>query len=224
MKYNNLFVIGTSHIARQSLDEVRLVIEQEQPEIVALELDRKRVHSLLDKKKSKPSIKDIKRIGIKGFLFSLIGGWVEKKLGEKVGVSPGSDMMEAFKLAKEKKLKIFLIDQDIEITLKRFSKTLTWKEKWNFIVDLIKGLVFRKQEIGFDLEKVPSKVIIKKLIQKVRKRYPNIYKVLIQERNEVMARNLVEIMQRFPNSKIVAIVGAGHEEDIIDIIKTNKLQ
>ena len=224
MKYNNLFIIGTSHIAKQSLDEVKLIIDQEQPEIVALELDRKRIYSLLQKKKSGPSLRDIKRIGLKGFLFSLIGAWVEKKLGEKVGVSPGSEMLEAFKLAKLKKLKIFLIDQDIEITLKRFSKALTWKEKWNFDVDLIKGLIFRKQEFSFDLEKVPSKLVIKKLIQKVKERYPNIYRVLIQERNEVMARNLIEIQQRFPDSRVVAIVGAGHEEDIINIIKTKKLQ
>lgn len=224
MDYDNLIIIGTSHIAKQSLEEVNTVFEKEKPDIIALELDRKRIYSLLQKKKTGPSLKDIKRIGLKGFLFSLIGAWVEKKLGEKVGVSPGSEMLEAFKLAKSKKLKIFLIDQDIEITLKRFSKTLTWREKLNFVIDLIKGLIFRKQEFSFDLEKVPSKNLIKNLIKKVKQRYPNIYKVLIEERNQVMAKNLFQIMQKYPESKVVAIVGAGHEEDILNIIKSVNLQ
>jgi len=224
MNYNNLIIIGTSHIAKQSLKEVNDMFENENPDIIALELDRKRIYSLLEKKKTGPSLRDIKRIGLKGFLFSLIGAWVEKKLGEKVGVSPGSEMLEAFKLAKSRKIKIFLIDQDIEITLKRFSKALTWREKWNFVVDLIKGLIFKKQEFSFDLEKVPSRNLIKNLIKKVKQRYPNIYKVLIEERNQVMARNLFQIMQKYPESKIVAIVGAGHEEDILGIIKSANLQ
>jgi len=224
MNYNNLIIIGTSHIAKQSLKEVNDMFENENPDIIALELDRKRIYSLLEKKKTGPSLRDIKRIGLKGFLFSLIGAWVEKKLGEKVGVSPGSEMLEAFKLAKSRKIKIFLIDQDIEITLKRFSKALTWREKWNFVVDLIKGLIFKKQEFSFDLEKVPSRNLIKNLIKKVKQRYPNIYKVLIEERNQVMARNLFQIMQKYPESKIVAIVGAGHEEDILSIIKSANLQ
>src|SRR3989338_282751 len=224
MNYNNLIIIGTSHIAKQSLKEVNDMFENENPDIIALELDRKRIYSLLEKKKTGPSLRDIKRIGLKGFLFSLIGAWVEKKLGETPTFSPGSEMLEAFKLAKSRKIKIFLIDQDIEITLKRFSKALTWRAKWNFVVDLIKGLIFKKQEFSFDLEKVPSRNLIKNLIKKVKQRYPNIYKVLIEERNQVMARNLFQIMQKYPESKIVAIVGAGHEEDILGIIKSANLQ
>ena len=219
MKYKNLVIIGTSHIARQSLREVKKIIEEEKPEIVAIELDRKRLTALLSKKKEKIRLRDIRRIGIKGYLFSLIGAWAEKKLGKYVGVSPGSEMLLAVKLAKKHKARIALIDQDIEITLKRFSKALTWREKWNFIADIFKGLVLRKKEIDFDLSKVPGEKIIKKMMIKVKKRYPSIYKVLITERNKVMAQNLAMIMQQNKEDKIVAVIGAGHEKEIIGLIK-----
>ncbi|GAF88683.1 unnamed protein product, partial [marine sediment metagenome] len=189
------------------------------PDIIALELDKKRLYALMHGKKGKISIYDLRKIGIKGFLFSLIGAWAEKKLGELVGVSPGSEMISAIKLAKKNKIKIALIDQDIEITLKRFSESLTWKEKWNFFVDVVKAVIFRKREVEFDLTKVPSKKIIKKLIGKVKKRYPNIYKVLIEERNYVMGNNLRGLMTANDDKKILAIVGAGHEEDLIEIIR-----
>jgi pheromone shutdown-related protein TraB len=219
MRYKNLILIGTSHIASESLDEVKKTIEKEGPDIVALELDQKRLAALLSKKRAKLKWADIKRIGIKGYIFSLLGAYVEKKLGSKVGVSPGSEMLSAFKLARKAKAKVALVDQDIEITLRRFSDALSWREKWNFIVDIFKALILRKSDIDFDLSSVPSTKIISKLMKKVKKRYPNIYKVLVVERNKVMARNLADIQLKFPDSKIVAVVGAGHETAIMKLFK-----
>ncbi len=221
MKYKNLTIIGTSHIAKQSLDEVKDAIEGEKPDIVALELDRQRLYALMQAKKEKISFYNIFRVGFKGFLFALIGAWAEKKLGEYVGVKPGSEMKQAVRLAKKNNIKLALIDQDIEVTLKRLSKSLTWKEKWNFIVDVFKAVVLKKKEVEFDLRTVPSKKIIKKLINKVKKRYPNIYNVLVKERNDVMAKKLVRLMKSKEDEKILAIVGAGHEEEIIELIKKN---
>ena len=218
MKYKNLTIMGTSHIAKQSLEDVEKEIENKKPDIIALELDRRRLYSLF-KKPGKIRIYDIKRVGIKGFIFSLIGAWAEKKLGKIVGVAPGSEMKKAAGLARNYDIKIALIDQDIEITLKRFSKSLTWKEKWNFIVDVLKAIFVRKKIIEFDLTKVPSKKVIKKLVGQVKKRYPNIYKVLIEERNHVMADNIKKIMETYPDKKILAIIGAGHEDDILELIK-----
>lgn len=219
MKYKNLSIIGTSHIASQSVEEVEKKIVTEEPDIVALELDKKRLAALLSETKSRVTFRDAKRVGVKGWLFSVIGAWVEKKLGDKVGVSPGSDMLSAFKAARKVGARVALIDQDIEVTLKHFSSALSWREKWNFFVDIVKGLVFRKTDIGFDLSKVPTQATISRLIKKVKKRYPNIYRVLIVERNDVMASNLANLLLNYPDDKIVAIVGAGHEKDIMKLVK-----
>jgi pheromone shutdown protein TraB len=117
------------------------------------------------------------------------------------------------------KADIALVDQNIEITLKRFSQTMTWKEKWRLFVDVIKGLIFRKSEFSFDLSTVPDQKLIEKMIKQVKKRYPNIYKVLVTERNEVMAKNLAHLMQQNPEKNIVAVVGAGHEKELLDLVK-----
>ncbi|MEK6857539.1 MAG: TraB/GumN family protein [Nanoarchaeota archaeon] len=219
MRFKNLVLVGTSHIARESVNEVEEVIRNESPDVVALELDKQRMYGLLNKNKSRPSIRNIRRIGVKGFLFSLVGAWIERKLGEKVGVSPGSEMLAAYKLAKEKKIDVALIDQDIEITLKRFSKMLTWKEKWNFVVDIVKSLIFRTEVVKIDLSKVPSKEIIAKLLTQVKYRYPNVYKVIVEERNSFMASKLAQLIYRFPEKKVVAFIGAGHEKEILSLVK-----
>lgn len=219
MRYKNLIIIGTSHIAPQSLKEVESTILNETPDIVAIELDRKRISALVSNKGGKMRWKDVWRVGIKGFLFSMIGAWVEQKLGQKTGVAPGSEMLLAFKTAQKVNARVALIDQDIEFTLKRFSKELSWKEKWFFLVDIFKGLILRKSDIDFDLAKVPKQETITRLIKQVKKRYPNVYKVLVTERNSFMAASLAHLLQNFPEKKIVAVVGAGHEKDIINLIK-----
>ncbi|HLC65024.1 MAG TPA: TraB domain-containing protein [Candidatus Nanoarchaeia archaeon] len=219
MKYGNLTIIGSSHIARESMNEVKGFIEKEKPDIVAIELDKHRASALLAKKKSKIRLRDIRKIGVKGYIFSLIGAWAEKKLGEHVGVAPGSEMKTALKLAMKHNLKIAFIDQDIAITLRRFSNALTWKEKWTFLKDIFRGLVLRKREVEFDLRKVPPKEVIKILVDKVRKDYPNVYRVLITERDKVMAANLENLMKKYPDKKILAVVGAGHEEGIMENLK-----
>jgi pheromone shutdown-related protein TraB len=219
MKHKNLVLLGTSHIAKQSLKEVEEAVKKEKPDIIALELDRKRMAVLLEKEKPRLGIRDIKRIGIKGFLFSVIGAWAEKKLGEKTGVKPGSEMKKAYELANENKIGLAMIDQDIEITLRKISRRLTWKEKVNFIFDAFKAIVLKKREVIFDLSKVPSERVIKKLTSKVKKRYPNIYHVLVEERNRIMAKNLAKICKRNPDKKILAIIGAGHEKEILELVK-----
>ncbi len=232
MKYKNLNIIGTSHIAKQSINEVKEQIEKYKPEIVALELDQKRLYALFHKGEKSISLKNIFKVGVKGFLFSLIGAWAQKQLGKIVEVKPGSDMLTAINLAKKKNIQLALIDQDIEVTLKRLSQEITWKEKFKFIVDLLgspfkkKAMVIgqtfiitlpNKETIKFDLTKVPEERTIKKLISEVKKRYPSIYHVLIKERNNVISKNLFNLMQN--KKKILAIIGAGHEKEVLDLIK-----
>ena len=146
-------IVGTSHIARQSVKEVENAIFEFKPDIVAIELDFPRYQALTTKKGKSLGWKDIKYIGIKGFLFAIIGEYVEKKLGRIVNTKPGADMLAAIKTAKKLKIAIALIDQPIAITLRKFSKAMSWKEKWNIFVDVIKGLLSGKREmkkLGFD--------------------------------------------------------------------------
>ena len=218
-KYKNLTIIGTSHIAIQSIKEVKEVLLKEKPNIIALELDKKRFYALLSKKR-KISIRDILRLGLKGFILNLVGAWIEEKLGKIVKVKPGSEMKTAIKIARKLKSKIALIDQDIETTLKKLSKNITWKEKLRFVFSIFKAF-FKRPKIKIDLTKVPSKKIIKRLTDKLKEDYPSIYNILIKERNGIMAKNLNKLMET--NKSIVAVVGAGHEEDLIKLIKNVKI-
>ncbi len=218
--YNNLIILGTSHISIQSVKQVEKVIKKHKPGIIALELDKRRFQAI-QSKSHKLSFKDIKFLGIKGFILNLLGAWAEKKLGKIVNTSPGSEMKKAIELAKENKLKIALIDQEIQITIKKLIKNIPAKEKLRFIKDLFFSPI-KKKDIGFDLKNVPDQSTIIKLMKQVKKRYPAVYYILVEERNKIMAKNLNRLILQYPEEKVFAIVGAGHEKGIIGELKLIK--
>lgn len=215
--YKNLIIIGTSHISPESVKSVESLILDKKPAVVAIELDKGRFLGLMAGEKSKIGLKEIKRIGIKGYLFAKLGQWIEKKLGSRIGVSPGDEMIKAAKTAEAIKSKIALIDQPIEATLKKFSKRITWKEKLRFIWDLLTGWFRNDMKIKVDLKKVPEENVIEQMIDIVRRRYPNVYDVLIAERNVIMAKHLNKLMQNY--NSVIAVIGAGHEKEVIAEIK-----
>ena len=217
LKYKNLTIIGTSHIAMQSIKEVESLILEIKPSIIALELDPLRF-AALTKRKRRLNLNQIKKLGFRAYFLSLLGSYIEKKLGKLVKVSPGSEMKKAIVLANETKARIFLIDQDITITLRRLSHSITKKEIFRLLLDFTTA-PFKKQQYKIDLTKVPSKKIINEMLNQLKKRYPNIYKTLIKERNLVISKNLKDIMFKYPDEKIIAIVGAGHEDAIIKELK-----
>lgn len=249
-----LHLIGTSHIAQQSIKEIRQYIEKEQPDLVAVELDVQRAAALLqeerpdekkgDKKSGKReiSLNQIFHFGLKGYLFAKIGQYLQQKLGKMVGVAPGAEMKTALELAQKNKIQVAFIDQPLQVTLQRFSRSLTWKEKGRFVMDLLSGLFFpRRQlkklglgkefgkrgvgtELGkgnlgkWDLKKVPDEKIISTLIQELKRRYPSVYRVLVEERNKYMVRQLVHLLRKHPGKKILAVVGAGHKEGMEELL------
>lgn len=226
MDFENLKIIGTSHIAEQSIKEIDRAFKSIEPDIVAVELDINRLHSLLaPPKERKVNYRAISKVGFTGFVFALLGSWMSKKLGKIVGMEPGADMKRAVELAKKRKLDVALIDQDIQITLRKFSARFSGKEKRRFFADIFNGIFFRKRQIKrygldkLDLTKIPEEKVIEKMMEYVKVRYPSVYKTLIEERNEIMARRLVKIMKQNPEKKIIAVVGAGHREGMLEIIK-----
>ena len=85
-----------------------------------------------------------------------------------------------------------------------------------------KSIVSQMKKMGleeFDLNKVPGKELIKKLTNHLKDRYPNVHLVLIHERNVIMSKNLIKLSKTNPEKKILAIIGAGHEDGMIPLIK-----
>ena len=74
-------VVGTSHIASQAVRNVRQAYEEFRPDAVAVELDAARLAGLLSRRRQKVSFALAREVGMRGYLFALIGGSLQRHLG-----------------------------------------------------------------------------------------------------------------------------------------------
>lgn len=214
----NIELIGTSHISPESKQKILKAFNENKPDIICIELDKQRLEGLKDKNKKRPGINAIKQIGITGYLFATIGAYVQKKLGAMTGMMPGEEMLLGATLAEKNKLKLELIDQDVRITLKKINKTPI-KEKLKIIWDIITTPFNKKNKLKINITGIPNEELVKKLTEQLKNRYPYIYKVIVDERNKIMAKKLYIIRKNNPTQKILAIIGEGHREGITHELK-----
>ncbi|PIN81130.1 hypothetical protein COV13_02240 [Candidatus Woesearchaeota archaeon CG10_big_fil_rev_8_21_14_0_10_32_9] len=209
----NYRIVGTSHISPESKQKIKQTFAEFKPTIIAIELDKQRFHAITSKNTQRLGIGAIRQIGLTGYLFAVIGRALQKKLGNLVGMNPGEEMLLGATLAKNNNLKLALIDQEASITLRNMSKKVKFSEKMKIVLDVLLS-PFSKQKIKIDISKVPAQELVDQLLEQMKHRYKGLYKVLLDDRNKYMARRIYEAIKQDPNTKILAIVGAGHTEGI----------
>lgn len=221
MRKECLTIIGTAHVSDESVNEVRDAIIEEEPDIVAIELCYNRFSKMKNEKdgveeKNDISIGDIIRsenLGI--FLVSTVLGYFQNKVGEDVGVKPGSEMIAAIETAEETGAQIALIDRDINITLKRVMNQMSFKEKFKFVVSLIGSLITSDEDLE-KIEDLKNEDTINEVMNYFKEVSPKAYNALVHERDAYLSLKLLQLPD---DAKIIAVVGAGHKPGITEYIE-----
>jgi len=207
-----VFLLGTAHVSEESVKLVRETIEKEKPDAVAVELCKQRHHSLMNEKKWNET--DINEVINSGrthlFLTQLLLANFQRRIGDKIHVKPGAEMKKAVEIAGEKRIKVELVDRDVKTTLKRAFSLMSLREKIKLAYDFIGG-IFEGEEVDKELiEKLKKKDVLSEMMDELSREIPSIKKVLVDERDEYIALKIKELKE----SKVVAVVGAGHVEGI----------
>ncbi|MFT4308903.1 MAG: TraB/GumN family protein [Candidatus Woesearchaeota archaeon] len=210
-----VMLVGTSHVAEESLMMVSEAVNKFNPDVIAIELDKGRVDSLNSSKKA--SFWEVARhAGLFAGLFYSIGRILQERIGDSLGIKPGSDMIHAMNIAKSNNIPIALIDRDIRITLARLKRIPT-REKWRFFFDIITGRMADKKMKKIDLRKVPADELVDMVLGIMKDRYPAFYSILVDERNHVMASNVKRLSKHY--DRILVVVGKGHAPGLKEIFK-----
>lgn len=219
-KGKELIIIGTAHISKQSAELVENVILSEKPDIVCVELDKQRFESLSNKKRwENLDLKSIiKQKQLSTLIINILLAAYQKKLGSKLGVNPGVELLKATEVAKANNIQIELGDRDVRITLKRAWRSMSFWQKTKFMTMSLAS-IFDKEEISEkQLEELKNKDVLTELMSDLGKVMPVLKKVLIDERDTYLAKKIKESNGK----KIVAVVGAGHMQGIINKIETDE--
>jgi pheromone shutdown-related protein TraB len=213
-----VLLIGTAHVSKESVELVRETIEKESPDMVAVELCQQRFHALSEKKKwDETDISKVIKEG-KGYLFltQLMLTNFQRKVGDELGVKPGSEMVKALEMAKEKNITIALVDRDISVTLKRALNRMGFKEKIKIMFGLVSG-IFEEEKVTEEMvEKLKEMDVLTEMMEELGKEIPSVKETLLDERNIYIADKIASLEAK----KIVAVVGAGHVAGIKAILES----
>ena len=209
---DNIIIVGTAHVSDKSVTEVDQTIERERPDVVAVELCPARYQALTEQVESKKiSPKDI--LGGSQpyyFLIHWLLAYVQKKIGDDMGVDPGAEMIHAIKKAESTGARIVLLDRDIQITLQRFWQSMGLWEKLKMTGAIMMAAVgLGGKEV--DIDSVTETDVVTQLIEELRKFAPSAARVFIDERDAYMTTNLLRAAK---TDRVVAVVGAGHRQGI----------
>ena len=223
---DQIYFIGTLHVAIDSVTLVRETIETLKLNCVMIELDEIRYQNLLhpeEKHQDKEPI--INKTDIEGpdLLFETLHK-IQQEIAESLGLIPGMEMISAINAVRQHKIPIKLIDQPIMVTFQRLNelKDSAKKERTDFINLLKENPIDTKDSEIYELiEEFKKPGFIKKLIVEFKETYPNLYKILIDERNEYMVDQILDYMQNNPSHRVLIIIGAGHLEELMRLTEEN---
>ena len=212
-----IVLVGTAHISRKSIELVKTSILKEKPDCVGVELDRQRFEQL--KQDQKWLDMDLGRVVKEGktylFLINILLANMQRKLGEELGLKPGTEMVEAIKLASEKKIAIALLDRDVRITLKRALNVMGLREKAKLLLEIAFSLFQKPEPLTEEMvEKLKEKDTLNALMQELGKKLPSVKQVLVDERDAFIASRIMQM----PGKKVLAVLGAGHLEGVKQLL------
>ncbi len=214
-----IHLIGTAHVSQESVKEVRQVISDVVPDTVCVELCEPRYDALTDADRwRKLDIFKVIREGRTLFLLANLAiGAYQRRLGAKLGVIPGAELLEATVAARVNGAAVELVDRKIDITLKRAWARLGWWKKSLMLSGILESMLSREEVSAETIEELKRGQTLADMVEQLARVLPEVKGTLLDERDAYMASRISEA----PGETIVAVVGAAHVPGIERLLGTD---
>jgi pheromone shutdown-related protein TraB len=203
-----IILLGTAHVSKESVTLVKSVIEQENPDTVAVELCPSRFETIKQKEQWREM--DIIKVIKEKKAFLLLANFMlasfQKRIAAKLDIKPGAEMVQAIESGEAAGADIHLADRDIRVTLSRTWRTMGLWAKIKLLFQLILSLGEVEDINEEDIENMKNQDVLESLLAELGQAMPVVKDILIDERDQY----LCEKIRSAPGRKIVAVVGAGH--------------
>jgi pheromone shutdown-related protein TraB len=213
-----IYLVGTAHVSQKSVEEVEHVIAEVRPDTVCVELDQARHDSLVDESRWRKLdlFQIIRQKKVLYLLANLALSAYQRKIGERMGVKPGAELLAAVKSAKAVGAQLVLADRDIQATLKRTWRRLGFWNKSRLFSGLL-AAPFSLEELGEEqIEALKDRDTISEMLDQLATEMPGLKEPLIDERDRYLISSVLDA----PGSKVVAVVGAGHVRGMLANLET----
>ena len=171
-----IILIGTAHVSKYSAEEVKEIIELEQPDSVCIELDEERYKSITDgdKWKNMNIINVIKERRTLMLLINLILSSYQKKMANQFDIKPGQEMIQGIQSSKEMGAQLILADRNIKTTFKRIWRGVSFWGKIKLFYSIIFS-IFDDEEISEeDLERMKTEDMLSSALNELSTSFPKL--------------------------------------------------
>lgn len=201
-------LIGTAHVSRQSVEQVKEVIERERPDSVCVELDEQRYQAIMEGNKWKETdiFKIIKSKKTTFLLINLVISSFQKRIAKQFGIQAGQEMIQGIESAKEVGAQLVLADRNIQVTFSRIWHSVGFWGKIKLISQIIMSIFDDTEMTEEDLEQMKSEDMLHSVLHEFTESFPRLKKPLVDERDQYLAQKIKEA----PGNKVVAVLGAAH--------------
>ena len=203
-----VLLIGTAHVSRQSAELVAKTIQEYKPDTVCVELCQPRFQAIMNRNRWREMdiLKVIREKKTFQVLANLLLAAFQKKIAEKLGTTPGQDMLNAITAAQQENAELNLADREIRITLARAWRSMGLWGKLKLMVHTIASILGADDITEEDVEKLKQEDMLQAVLAEFEASHPVLRKILIDERDQYLAHSI----RNAPGQRIVAVVGAGH--------------
>ena len=214
-----IYLVGTAHVSSESVEDVRRTVETVTPDAICVELCQARYEAFTrpDAWRKMDVFKVIKEGKAALLLSQLIMSAFYKRIGDRLGVRPGADMLEGVKLAHERGVELVLVDRDVQVTLKRTWRGLNYWNKLKLLFVLLSSVVVEPEIDKQAVDDLKRQERLGDVLVEFANAFPAIKHSIIDERDVYLAQKIREA----EGERVVAVVGSGHVPGISRAIHTD---
>ena len=214
-----VWLVGTAHVSLESIDDVRRTVEAVAPDAICVELCQGRYEAFTrpDAWRKMDVFKVIKEGKAALLLSQLMMSAFYKRVGDRLGVRPGADMLEGVRLAHERDVDLVLADRDVQVTLKRMWRGLNFWNKLKLLSMVVASAVTEPDIDKQAVDDLKKEERLDDVMVEFARAFPAVKHTIIDERDVYLAQKIRET----EGERVVAVVGAGHVPGIARAIHTD---
>ena len=210
-----IILIGTGHVFNLSQGLLN-IFDEKQPEILCVELDKQRYDALMIKQSNPDEYKDMRRdVPI---IYKLLSRF-QDGMAKEYGVVAGEEMLTTINYAKSHQLPVAFIDMNAQRLFSRMLKSMSFSERIKLLFSGFAGFFVNKKRVEKEIGKIEKN--FDKYLDEIGNKFPTIKRVLIDERNEYMAKQLAVASEKY--ERVVAVIGDGHIPGISEILTKKEI-
>ena len=209
-------LIGTGHVFNLNQSILR-VFDERQPEIVCVELDKQRYNALMLKKADPKKYEEARKNT--PIIYKLLARF-QDGMAKEYGVEAGAEMVTAINYAKSHQLPVAFIDLNAQRMFSRMLKSMSISEKIKLMITGFSSFFISKKHVEKELSKFEGN--FDTYIEQVGDKFPTIKRVLIDERNEHMVKQIVKANEEY--EKVMVVIGDGHVPGMSELLKSKNIE